>query len=122
LYGRVVREELNTMLRLYDFPEASGHCPNRAPTTTPLQQLFVLNSPQMLQWSAGLKLPRESPTAGDSVHEAYQRLFRRAPTPSELASGSRFLTQLSQGETITPSAWEAYLQVLLGSNELMFID
>ena len=45
LYVTVAREELHPMLRMHDFPEASAHSPRREPTTTPLQQLFVLNSP-----------------------------------------------------------------------------
>ncbi len=121
LYGRVVREDLDTMLRLYDFPEASGHCPNRAPTTTPLQQLFVLNSPQMLQWSKGLPLS-EKRTAEVCVDDAYRRLFRRRPSATERDLGQRFLRRLSTTETTTEAAWEAYLQVLLGSNELLFVD
>ncbi len=122
LYGRVVREELNTMLRLYDFPEASGHCPNRAPTTTPLQQLFVLNSPQMLQWAAGLPLPTNNRSAEECVNEAYRRLFQRAATKLERDHGAAFLKRVSGGEALSQPAWEAYLQVLLGSNELMFLD
>ncbi len=122
LYGRVVREELNSMLRLYDFPEASGHCPNRSPTTTPLQQLFVLNSPQMLQWSAGLPMPKDNSTAQVCVDAAYRRLFQRDPTHTERNRGAMFLQRVSGDKTVAPSAWEAYLQVLLGSNELMFVD
>lgn len=122
LYGRVVREELNAMLRLYDFPEASGHCPNRAPTTTPLQQLFVLNSSQMLQWAGGLPLPPSDPTPVVCVDTAYRRLFQRAPSNSERGIGAAFLQRISDGDVVTQPAWEAYLQVLLGSNELMFLD
>ncbi len=121
LYGRVVREELNTMLRLYDFPEASGHCPNRSPTTTPLQQLFVLNSPQMLQWSAGLPMPADK-TAVACVDAAYRRLFQRVATVPEQQRGAAFLKSVSGGESVSQPAWEAYLQVLLGANELMFLD
>ncbi len=122
LYGRVVREELNTMLRLYDFPEASGHCPNRSPTTTPLQQLFVLNSPQMLEWAAGLPLPANNPSAAACVDGAYHHLFQRAATLTEQQHGVAFLKRVSSNDAISQPAWEAYLQVLLGSNELMFLD
>src|SRR5206468_2298967 len=45
LYGTVKRRELNDLLRLHDFPDPTGHSPGRVPTTTPLQQLFTLNSP-----------------------------------------------------------------------------
>lgn len=122
LYGRIVREELNTMLRLYDFPEASGHCPNRAPTITPLQQLFVLNSPQMLLWSTGFDLPGSDETPERRITSAYRRLFQREPTGGEVARSLHFLRQLSADNIPTASAWEAYLQVLLGANELMFVD
>ena len=122
LYGRVVREELNTMLRLYDFPEASGHCPNRAPTITPLQQLFVLNSPQMLVWSSGIDLSMSDITPDVRVTSAYRRLFQREPTSGELTRSLQFLHRLSAENVPATSAWEAYLQVLLGSNELMFVD
>src|SRR5690606_25008889 len=42
VYGRVNRYDLNDVLRLYDFPDPLGHSPGREPTTTALQQLFVL--------------------------------------------------------------------------------
>ncbi len=45
VYGRVSRSNLNTLLRLYDFPSANLTSPERELTTTPLQQLFVMNSP-----------------------------------------------------------------------------
>ncbi|GIS63736.1 MAG: hypothetical protein CM1200mP2_59610 [Planctomycetaceae bacterium] len=45
LYSTIKRRELDTMLRLYDFPSPTGHSPKRIRTITPLQQLFVLNSP-----------------------------------------------------------------------------
>ena len=36
---------MNNLLQLYGFPEATMHSPDRETTTTPLQQLFVMNSP-----------------------------------------------------------------------------
>ncbi|MEZ6113207.1 MAG: PSD1 and planctomycete cytochrome C domain-containing protein, partial [Pirellulaceae bacterium] len=45
LYGLINRREVDTVLALNDFPSAERHSPRREPTTTPLQQLFVLNSP-----------------------------------------------------------------------------
>src|SRR5437763_1846377 len=49
LYGIVKRRELNDLLRLHDFPDPVTHSAARTPTTTPLQQLFTLNSPFMQQ-------------------------------------------------------------------------
>src|SRR5262249_52712060 len=54
LYGTVVRRELHDLLRLYDFPDPTTHSPGRVPTTTPLQQLLVLNGPLVRQQAAAL--------------------------------------------------------------------
>ena len=52
LYGTVKRRELHDMLRLHDFPDPTTHSASRMPTTTPLQQLFTLNSPFLQQQAA----------------------------------------------------------------------
>src|SRR6185295_17641983 len=44
VYGRISRGRLSSVLALYDFPEATMHSPQRETTTSPLQQLFVMNS------------------------------------------------------------------------------
>ena len=36
---------MDDLLRIYDFPTPMQHSPSRIDTITPLQQLFVLNSP-----------------------------------------------------------------------------
>src|SRR5262249_10566683 len=54
LYGTVKRRELDDVLRLHDFPDPTTHSAARTPTTTPLQQLFVLNSPFMRQQAQAL--------------------------------------------------------------------
>src|SRR5205823_13600085 len=75
LYGTVQRRELNDLLRLNDFPDPTAHSPGRLPTTTPLQQLFVLNSPFIQQQAAGLarRLKAEAPRGAESrIQRAYQ--------------------------------------------------
>ena len=54
IYGQVNRYDLADMLRLFDFPDPLAHSPGRDPTTTPLQQLFVLNSDFLQQQAAAL--------------------------------------------------------------------
>src|SRR5581483_8615166 len=63
LYGTVKRRELTDLLRLHDFPDPTAHSPARVPTTTPLQQLYTLNSPFLQQESAALagRLKAEAP-------------------------------------------------------------
>jgi hypothetical protein len=68
VYGRVSRSNLNTLLRLYDFPSANLTSPERELTTTPLQQLFVMNSPFIqAQAEALVKLVENMPPDGRSM-------------------------------------------------------
>ncbi len=119
IYAKVEREEMNGILRMHDFPEASSHSPRREHTTTPLQQLFVLNSPWMEKqaddlWSR-LK-PIESDD--DRIAACYRLLFAREVTESELEIAHAYLAD----ETNAERRWQDYLQALLGLNEFHFVD
>lgn len=136
LYGSVVRRELTDMLRLYDFPDPLTHSPQRIPTSTALQQLFVLNSPFILHQSKGLleqlqRLELHAREAGEGnekqekstdvltenrIHMAYRLLFGRDPSQREIALGRQFVDEGSVEQ------WQLYCQTLLGSNEFWFVD
>jgi hypothetical protein len=130
IYGQVGRHELNDLLRLYDYPDPSAHSPAREITTTPLQQLFVLNSPFLQQQSRIIadelqwRYPDDSPA--ERIERSYQRLFARQPSPSELTAGQQFLDATApsgQAALENPAeAWRMYVQALLGLNEFMFVD
>jgi hypothetical protein len=131
IYVTVAREELNPMLRMYDFPEASAHSPRRERTTTALQQLFVLNSPWIEQQAERLWRRLESlPTDQARVAAAYRLLFSRGPTAAELELAERFLASGSAQPATGADAlasqhrtcWQNYLQALLGLNEFYFVD
>jgi hypothetical protein len=116
LYGTVKRRELNDILRLYDFPDPTIHSPARIPTTTPLQGLFVLNSPFMRRQAEALvrRLRAEAPASDEArIRRAYALLFGRAPTRAELRLGLGFVKE---------APWEEYAQVLLGSGEFAVVD
>ena len=116
LYGTVKRRELSDLLRLHDFPDPTVHSASRTPTTTPLQQLFVLNSPFLRQQATALANRVQTEATGDEarVRRVYQLLFGRLPSSNEMKLASEFLTD--------PAAWPAYCQALLGGNELLFVD
>ncbi len=127
LYVTVAREELHHMLRMYDFPEASSHSPRREPTTTPLQQLFVLNSPWMEEQTNALRdrlVPAsdsaETPDINVIVRQSYRTLFGRWPNEQELQVAQSFLN--ADQAPVSKERWAEYLQVLLGINELYFVD
>ena len=125
VYGLVRRRELSDLLRLHDFPDPVSHSGSRMPTTTPLQQLFVLNSSFMQARAAALArfVQAERPNdLGAQVAMAHERLFSRAALAEEIATGVEFL-KVSQGEgLLLDAAWRQYAQALLASNELQFVD
>ena len=118
IYGTVKRRELNDLLRLHDFPDPVTHSPVRVATTTPLQQLFTLNSPLMQQQATALakRLVAEADRMEVRVKRAYQLLFARHPSPPEIDEALRFITPENS------ESFQDYLQVLLGSNEFHFLD
>lgn len=131
IYGSVDRYEPDDMLRLHDFPDAFTHSPNREPTTTALQQLFVLNSPFLLRQATALAARVTAECPGDlqlQVSRVYQLLFGRNPTSAEWNAAQTFLKAgqvieaASNQQTPSATAWKNFAQVLLGSNEFLFVD
>jgi hypothetical protein len=125
LYGTVTRRDLNDMLRLNDVPDPATHSPARVPTTTPLQQLFVLNSAFMQQEAAALvrRLKAETPGGiAERVQRAYHLLYGRPATEGQVRLAVEFLTGGQPGGPVSDALWDEYAQVLLGSDEFLFID
>ncbi|RPI79175.1 MAG: DUF1553 domain-containing protein, partial [Planctomycetaceae bacterium] len=124
LYGNVKRRELSALLRLHDFPDPTQHTSHRDVTTTPLQQLFVLNSPQMLDMAQALAARVTREAASDvprQVEHAWSLMFGRAPSDRERAQAVAFLQSGENGAS--PEAlWPALAQALLGSNEFAYLD
>lgn len=121
IYGVVQRRELADLLRLHDFPDPVAHSATREPTTTPLQQLFALNSPLMHEQSAALvdRLYREADAMPDQrIGWLYRVLFGRWATADEVSLGEQFVAAAgADGE-----AWRQFAHVLLTSNEFLFVD
>ncbi len=126
LYGKIGREEQNDMLRTFDFPPPTSHSPARDLTTTPLQQLFVLNSSFVTGQAETLvaRLNAETPDASPRYRfvRCHQLLFQRDPRDEELQLAERFLTDPITGGAVDPNRWRLYLQSLLGLNEFLFVD
>jgi hypothetical protein len=114
VYGFVSRRRLDGTLGLFDFPNPNSTSEQRLDTNVPLQRLFFLNSPFVLQQSKALA-ERLQPIKDDRsrIAEAYLLLFSRPPTNIEGDLGRDFLKTRS---------WPEYAQVLLGSNEFSFVE
>ncbi len=125
IYGTVKRRELHDLLRLHDFPDPTSHSPGRLPTTTPLQQLFVFNSPFIQQQASALarRLLDEVPGGiEDRVRYTSHLLYGRSATDAQVRLAVAFLTAEPPDDASRDAWWKEYAQVLLGSNEFLFID
>ena len=122
VFGRVSRLKLNDLLMQWDYPDANVHAEKRSATTTPMQKLFVLNSPFMIARASALAARVKRETVGNDaarIERAYQLLFGRAPDRAERAAALEFLRKPDEGPM---TRWEQFAQVLLASNEMLYVD
>lgn len=128
IYAFISRHELDNMLRLFDFPDANITSSTRSETTVPQQQLFVLNSPFMIEQSKAFALRIEKQAGSnleDQIQFAYLMAFGRPASERELNIAIKFLKTEETEEVKSLnklSRWERYAQALLGSNEFMYLD
>lgn len=88
------------------------HSPGRETTTTPLQQLFVMNSPFMrAQAEALVRTVPETADTPEKVRVLIRRVFLREPGGRELEQALQYLTT---GTLLD------YAHALLSTNELIF--
>jgi hypothetical protein len=117
VYGLVSRRGLDPMLALFDFPNPNSTSEQRLQTTVPLQKLFFMNSPFVLEQSSALaaRLASMASEDGARVTRAYELLLQREPTKEELHLALEFLHAKSND-------WPEYAQVLLSSNEFIYLN
>ena len=109
------------MLAMFDVPDPNAHSAKRVETTTPLQKMFVLNSPFMVRQATALakRCIASGESNGKRIAWVYQLIYGRDADEREIALGRAFLNQPTHS---TQENWERYVQVLLASNEVLFVD
>jgi hypothetical protein len=113
IYGRVSRARSPEVLALFDFPAATQTAPGRDVTTTTLQQIFLMNG-EFIQNLAAAAAKSAASATGDAEQIAmlYRRVLARNPTPAEMKSALEYLTK---------GTLQRYAQVLLSTNEEIFL-
>jgi mono/diheme cytochrome c family protein len=127
LYALVDRQSLPEVFRAFDFPQPDQSVERRPDTTVPQQALFGLNSAFIVAQAKALAARPEVAGAapGDArIAVMYRVVLARPPTPEEIIDGKAFVraAALSGGAPETLTSWEQYAQVLLMTNEFMFLD
>jgi hypothetical protein len=133
VYGFIERQNLPGMLRTFDFASPDTHCPQRFTTTVPQQALFLMNSPFVVEQARRLA-DRPDVRAQNDPMLRIQRLYRnvlgRPATAVETDLGLAFISSFDESavaqpdakDSATMNAWQQYAQILLLSNEFMFVD
>jgi hypothetical protein len=112
VYSRVNRGRLSPLLAMYDFPDPMMTAPRREQTTSPLQLLFVMNSPFMQERATGLvKRVSAEPDAAAKIRGMYRDAVQRDPTATELDAALSYLDKGTLAQ---------FAQALLASNEVIF--
>ena len=122
VYGKVSRQRVADVLRVFDFPDANRHGEGRDATTTPLQQLYFLNSPFLLAQSAGLagRTFDRQPSPEGFVEALYRDVLLRDPSVDEIDGPSAWWRPKAAPNPA--KAWAVLAQALLISNEFLFVD
>ena len=88
------------------------HSPSRQTTTTPLQQLFAMNSPFMQEQAAALvKSVEQEPENPAKIRAMYRKVLAREPTDAELARAANYLATGTLAE---------FTHAILYTNEVIF--
>lgn len=117
VYAYISRRQLDPMLALFDFPNPNNTSEQRLQTTVPLQKLFFMNSPFVMDQSEALA----ERAAGNALSEdqritsTYRFVLQRDPTPEERKLAHDFIAG-------NAGAWPRFAQVLLSSNEFIYLN
>jgi hypothetical protein len=120
IYGYIDRQNLPNIFRTFDFASPDSSSPRRFFTTVPQQALFLMNSSFVIQLAKGLTERADFKAAATDeqrIQLLYQLAFQRDPS----REWAKQFTNTSPTQSDFTS-WQKYAQVLLLTDELVFVD
>jgi hypothetical protein len=127
VYGLVDRQNLAGLFRAFDFPVPDQCAEKRPKTIVPQQALFGLNSAFVMEQAKEVVSRAEIAmfsNPGERIDALFRRVYARHASKEEVARCLEFVgggASTSSGATGL-SPWELLAQVLLISNEAVFLD
>jgi len=148
MYAMIDRAAMPEIFNTFDFANPDISTGERVLTTVPQQALFMMNSPFVAEQVKLVFARKDFPKTGtleDKVGFLFNATLQRKPSASELDSARRFFdgipeSVLETNALISPQAgsgtlkkekaqpdnrplnpWERYAQILVLTNELMYI-
>ena len=124
IYTLINRNDLPGIFRAFDFADTDASASDRPQTTVPQQSLFAMNSPFIQEQSRRLAAECQAGASNDPqrIELIYHRVFARQPTEDERKLGLQFLETAQTTGTEKLSPWDRFAQVLLMTNEFLFVD
>jgi mono/diheme cytochrome c family protein len=125
VYAYIDRQDLPGVFRVFDFANPDASNEQRPRTTVPQQALFAMNAPFVLEQARQLAARPE--VAGESapalrVAALYRLALARPPRPQEVELALRFVAAPPAAGQTKLSPWEMLAQVVLSTNEFVFLD
>jgi len=127
VYGHVDRHQLAAIFRTFDFPNPYQSTAQRPQTAVPQQTLYMLNAPFVIEQARAVAARPEvvrAPSNEARIDALYCTVLARRATAEEIAAATHFLKEAEQpahGKNKL-SPWEQLSQVLLMTNEFVFVD
>lgn len=123
VYGIVSRQKPADLFRLFDFPDAKRHAESRLPTTTPLQHLYLLNSPFLQQQAEAVVqtvLSHSTTSTEEIARNIFRQILLRDPTSEELTEAFNLVQ--SEAGAVRQENWSILAHSLLATNEFMYVE
>ncbi len=133
IYLPIIRNALYDMFQAFDYGDPSMVNTRRSTTTVAPQALFVMNSPFVIEqarsFSQNLRVAVPQSDA-DRIKAAYLRAYGRPPSPAEIkkalgyiaAYASRLPAANTDPAARSELAWASFCQLLLASNEFIYVN
>ncbi|HSG72207.1 MAG TPA: DUF1553 domain-containing protein, partial [Planctomycetaceae bacterium] len=122
MYQPIIRNELPTMMRVFDFADPDFVSGQRSETTVPTQALWMLNSPFIAEQSKKLSrrvLEQNLSTESENLEQLYILSLGRPPTPSEMKLSSDYLNSTAENRE---DAWTELAHALFASSAFRMLD
>ena len=132
VYLMVQRNRRHPFLAMFDAADPNLSIPQRQPTTTPTQSLYLMNSPFVREQSEAFARRLLASASDDTARVllAFEMAHGRVPSAPEVHDALAFLDgyraklpgldQVASGESV--AAWAGLTRVLLMSNAFLYVD
>ncbi|MCE9552250.1 MAG: PSD1 and planctomycete cytochrome C domain-containing protein [Planctomycetes bacterium] len=125
VYGHVDRHELAPLYRTFDFANPYQTTAQRPTTIVPQQTLFMMNAPLAIEQARAVAARSQVVAAADDearIDALYKLVLSRKAAPAEIEAANGFVHADQSDAKSRMSRWEQLAQVLLMTNEFLFVD